>query len=393
MKLYFMKQQAVDYIKSNIGQLYINYYREKTNKWIYDLFDYEPFEFFVEIPDFELMPIAVKRDQRGETEIGNCKLLFENLKRISESQAADERFWAGLCNGVYYEYCRKRWDYDNLKFKDEKKDAENVLSRFFFSGGMRAGCFRNTLAKCWWVGRLTYRADRINKYELLDYLGPRDFATKVSDLFYSNTFSSNPNIVEGICNALKLYDERGIALTVKDHIRPTMQYLNALGGGLLLDAYTKEEIEDIVFDYIEQLYSGKVPIAMIDDSETGEDEEINFQESADTHVQNMRKASVAEEKPEEEETDPTIIVMTKKDETTKKFGEKIKKLEGNPTCVEMGCSVLLIRESDGRQIEYNLPKNEHDRKLYGIEQKLLRKKLGDKILSSGSYYIIQEISW
>lgn len=34
MKLYFMKQSALDYITANIGALYINYFREKNNQWI-----------------------------------------------------------------------------------------------------------------------------------------------------------------------------------------------------------------------------------------------------------------------------------------------------------------------------------------------------------------------
>ena len=68
MKLYFMKQSALDYITANIGGLYINYFREKNNQWIYDLFDYDPFELFMEVPNFELAPITRRR---GETELEN----------------------------------------------------------------------------------------------------------------------------------------------------------------------------------------------------------------------------------------------------------------------------------------------------------------------------------
>lgn len=128
MKLYFMKQSALDYMKANIKTIYINYYRKKTNQWILDLFDYDPFEFFMEVPDFELAAITKKR---GETELENCRILYSNLFNISESQASDERLWAGLCNSTFYDYVRKRWDYDNLELKDAKKDSETILSRFF----------------------------------------------------------------------------------------------------------------------------------------------------------------------------------------------------------------------------------------------------------------------
>ena len=180
-----MKQKALDYMRANINSLYINYYRESTNQWIVDLFDYDPFEFFMEIPDFSLAPITSKK---GEVDLENCKILYSKLMQISESQASDERLWAGLCNSTFYEYLIKRWDYKNLELKDPKNDASTVLSRFFFRGGTRAGFFRNSLAKCWWVGRATYQPDLKNKFELLDALGPDDFSSKVSDFFYSTVF-------------------------------------------------------------------------------------------------------------------------------------------------------------------------------------------------------------
>ncbi|RHK88837.1 hypothetical protein DW044_01180 [Lachnospira eligens] len=121
--------------------LYVNYYREKTNKWIYDLFDYDPFDVVIEVPDFELAPIIANR--KGFTELENCKIIYEKLKCISESQASDERLWAGLCNGTFYEYVRNRWGYDMLDFKETKSDADSVLSRFFFKNGKYRNRYQN----------------------------------------------------------------------------------------------------------------------------------------------------------------------------------------------------------------------------------------------------------
>lgn len=92
MKLYFMKQKAIDYLKANMRNIYMNYFRYKTNEWIYDLFDYDPFEYFMEVPDFELSGIVGR--MAGEVDFDNCKILYTNLRRISESQASDERLSA-----------------------------------------------------------------------------------------------------------------------------------------------------------------------------------------------------------------------------------------------------------------------------------------------------------
>ena len=71
MKIYFMKQKALDYMRANIGTLYVNYYRERTNQWIYDLFDYDPFVLFMDVPDFKL---ASLENKTGELDLENCKI-------------------------------------------------------------------------------------------------------------------------------------------------------------------------------------------------------------------------------------------------------------------------------------------------------------------------------
>ena len=271
MKLYFMKMKAVEYLTTNIKTFYINYYREKTNQWIYDLFDYDPFELFMEVPDFELAPISNKK---GEIELENCRILFSKLINISESQASDERLWAGLCNGTFYEYVRRRWNYDNLELRDEKKDSEPILSRFFFKGGVSAGKYRNTLSKCWWVGHSVYQYKEKDKFALLDALGAEDFSTKVIDIFYSYPFSSNFTILSGIIKGWKELNDKGYKLPTRTYLRPTMQYINALGGGVLLDIYTEEEIKKIMVDYIKLLYEGKgTGVVNENDIESDYDEE------------------------------------------------------------------------------------------------------------------------
>ena len=84
-----------------------------------------------------------------------------------------------------------------------------VISRFFFSGGGRSGFYRNVLSKCWWVGRATFDKAADNHFAKLDIIGSADLTTKISDIFYSNTFSSNPVILNGICDALKFFCRQG----------------------------------------------------------------------------------------------------------------------------------------------------------------------------------------
>ena len=389
MKIYFMKQKALDYMRANIETLYVNYYREKTNQWIYDLFDYDPFELFMDVPDFKL---ASLENKKGELDLENCKILYKNLMNISASQASDERLWAGLCNSVFYDYLIKRWDYNNLEFKDSKNDASTVLSRFFFRGGTRAGFFRNSLAKYWWVGQATYQKDATNKFELLDALGPDDFSTKISDLFYSNTFASNLTILRGICKAWKMFSNRGIKLTMKEHFRPALQYLNALGGGILLDVLSEDEIKALFFDYAYKLYNNKedfaIAIEELDDLDT---EEVVATE-IDADIQELREKNEAIVEIVEDETETSRVVIGDKNTEDKKDAKLVEKLLGAPADVNFGCTVIVQRNRDEQIFEYNIPKTEEGQ-WFTIQKMLLGKKVNDEIRCAADIYTVIQIKW
>lgn len=395
MKLYFMKQAALDYLKANLKVLYTKYYREKSNQWVYDLFDYDPFELFLEVPDFTLSPITNKK---GEVDLQNCKIIYSKLAQISESQASDERLWAGLCHSTFYEYVRERYDYDNMMLKDESKDESTIRSRFFFSGTFRTGFFRNALAKCWWVGKLTYQPKEANKFQLLDALGPDDFSSKVNELFYSNTFSSNPSIVIGICQAWKLFSDNGVKLTVREYMRPALQYLNALGGGILLDALTSEEIKDIFFEYVNKLRTGEVSLGESDEEyndDLSETPEANISES----IQEMRKANIEEISKVDTAPQETIVTVGKRSGDDKDIDKK-RIILGKPEKVDLGCKVIVVINGTKR-ICYNIPEDKahatRRNEWYQIYSTMLGKSVGFtfKMYSAGkmSEYIIESIDW
>ena len=132
MKLYFMKNDALEIVKSNLDLVYNMYFTENDNKWLWKICDGDPFVEFKEVPDFSLAKID-EDVSKGEIEFENCKLIYKNLSFLSESQACDERVWAGLCHSVFYEYLRKRWDYDKKRPKTQKEAISNIKSRFFLA--------------------------------------------------------------------------------------------------------------------------------------------------------------------------------------------------------------------------------------------------------------------
>lgn len=260
-----MKRDALETLKDNLSVVYGKYYTELTNKWIKDICGEDPFVEFKEIPDFNLADLDSDLTP-GEIDLNNCKIIYEKLIFLSESQASDERLWAGLTHATFYEYMRKRWGYGyGKKPKSEEKEIGAIKTRFFYKNSGRSGFYRNTLAKCWWVGHNTYDPKNAkNHFESLDVIGSNDLNSKINEFFYSFTFSSNPNVMVAIVDAFRNFKDEGKHLLVRENIRPAMSYLNAVGGSVVIDCLERENIADIFSDVINATMQGDTPSLNLD---------------------------------------------------------------------------------------------------------------------------------
>lgn len=403
MKLYFMKQDAVDFMKHNMDRIYTHYFQDETNEWMAKEYGSDPFSEFMDVPDFNLAEINAM--SIGEVDFENCKILYNNLRNISESQSSDERLWAGLCNGTFYDYMRRRYQYPSKQLKKKETDASAVISRFFFSGGTRAGLFRNGLAKCWWVGRATFDKDNDNHFARLSVIGANDLTTKISDIFYSNTFSSNPVILAGICDALKYFSDHGQQLDEKTHIRAAMQYLNAVGGATLLDVLTREEIGKIVTSRIILILKGQSGDIKIDEDD--EDQLIEIVEDDEDLVEDYED-DLDEDEPVEAESEEDAVVEEEEDESEIEqdqsgravstplnwFEEEESDELPKPDFITYGCWVKVFEDRNNTEIIYHIPpKDDKSRKWYTIEEKLMGQKVEFALFLAGKHYVVQEYGW
>ena len=357
MKLYIMKREALETLKANLQIAYAKYYTESSNSWITDLCGEDAFIEFKEIPDFELAELDTGLG-KGEIDLRNCKILYEKLMFLSESQASDERLWAGLTHATFYNYMRKRWGYGyGKKPKSAEKEAGELKSRFFYSGGTRAGFYRNTLAKCWWVGRNTYDASNAaNHFERLDVIGSNDINSKVTEFFYNFTFSSNPYVLDGIINALRYFKDEGIAVSVREHIRPAMSYLNAVGGAVVIDCIPQEEITDIIVNTIQGIMQGD-----------------SFGLSVDSGMDEV------------DESDDTI----ENEGNESEFAGEQMQAEANNLEVALGCKVT-VKYDDGTVKVYKF--DYLNGKIPDVVQPLAGHSVGDMVMLNGYECIIEDVS-
>ena len=248
MKIYFLKQDALDTLRGNL-KTNVRKYMNSTNDWIIDFFDGQsPFvEYKKEVDDFVL---DMSSDKPNTTDFENVKRIYTAMKMLSETDASDERLWSGLAHGQLWEFMRYRWQYDK-----EIPVTRNIETRYMFGYGIRASNYRNTLSKLWWVGRLTYDETRSNPFELTEVL-KRDFTTRVNDLLYSNMYSSNPMICRSFLNAIKFHEDRGASVN-GEIFRKATQYLNVLGGTYILDYFDEEVLKDKIINEVYRLLGEK----------------------------------------------------------------------------------------------------------------------------------------
>lgn len=246
MEICFLKSRALDTLKNGLPQIYDKYFTQRDNSWLADVCGENPFVKFRDVPDFELAPL--ERGFEPKVDFDNCKILYKKLNFLTPRQAADERFWAGLCHGVFYDYVRRRWSYDTpTNLSDNAKIITGIKNRFFFNGDARQCLLTNTLSKYWWT-RYIFSSDDLN------ILGAENFYTKIFSIV-SRSFIGNKSLRNGFVKFLRHFKEQGITLDIKNHIRPAMSQLNKRGGAIVLDCLTEEEIAAIMIEHVEKIFA------------------------------------------------------------------------------------------------------------------------------------------
>ena len=255
MELCFMKSNALDTLKNGLPQIFDKYLTEGENSWLVDVCGENPFVKFRDVPDFELEPIDDGLSA-GELDFRNCKILYGHLEFLTPRQAADERFWAGLCHGVFYDYMRRRYKYDTNATSPNA--AKEIKTRFFFEQISTTGILRNSLAKCWWTGRAFYDGNNhTNRFAKLDILGANDISSKISYILRYR-FASNPKILNGVVKFFKYFRDQNIKLgALKETLRPAIYELNKVGGATVLDCLSDDEVAAIMIAHVEKILQRK----------------------------------------------------------------------------------------------------------------------------------------
>ena len=160
-------------------------------------------------------------------------------------------------------------------------------------------------------------------------------------------------ILNGIVKAFKNFKEENTQLSLKEHIRPTLQFLNAVGGGVVLDCLDEDEIADMLIDNIYGILQGdEQGVEIEEESEEYEDMDVDGND-------------ISEEENSEDSVEEEYIVI----------GQKVN---------------VRIKETDEpKTILVNYLPN--STKIPPLAKSLLGCIIGDEVLFQGKTYIIEAI--
>lgn len=178
MKIYFMKQKALDSLQAEVADNLNKY--QSSSFWMDEHFINQNmpkyyFDTGIEVADYQLISGG------PETDFQNAKIVFEAFKnKLNPVQASDLRLWAYLAHVQHWEYMSHRWKIDIPDEEDDEgseerkkspreKMIDRVKTRYFFGDSRGKAFVRQGIARLYWSAYLTYDDTNDNPYEYTEF--------------------------------------------------------------------------------------------------------------------------------------------------------------------------------------------------------------------------------
>ncbi len=172
-------------------------------------------------------------------EIANSKLMWRALGHLTPSLAYEEGIWVRLTHVECLEFARARW----LNGIDDKDEIAKRVSEHFFASTVARRRDDNPVSRLWWNSYIANIIEPDGKLRALNQI------LKKADIrlnFVERSLTVyRPPIAAGIVRLM----ERDPNLTQKEeNFRAFMRTINRLGGGMLFEAMSVEEVDAFMDD-------------------------------------------------------------------------------------------------------------------------------------------------
>jgi hypothetical protein len=245
-KLKFIKQTALDRLRSNIGPNQKRYAEEAP--FLSDYFGGSNWYVESNIVAPESLNLLIPTSKSELFDMENTRIVYSALKHLTPVQASDPRLWAYFTHVSHWEYMRSRWPVEQYLGKERLREV--MQERYFFLTDRSRALLRNGMARLWWYGYCSYDKLREDPFELT---GPLLKKLDVTQNLLENAFGRNNQITHAVLGVLLEREKDGKEFYVRDKVRALAKYIVQLGGVTIIDALAQEEIRELVTGKIEQL--------------------------------------------------------------------------------------------------------------------------------------------
>lgn len=245
MKLKILSEDTLQDLRINY-EAYSKHYHSQDSEWFNMYFSEEDRVIETNI-EFEMPELSYTEDY-ATSDRENVKLIYQALKHLTVTQATQERLWSGLAHIQFRDFSFYR-----LQNECNTQNDKRINTALFFKNGNKRSLFVHILARLWWVGYMTYDEDnRENPFWLTDFFCEKDFSAR-STVFFSSNFTSNKAITIGILKALVKLKENGVDIK-RNHFVQSTKYLNVIGGAMVLDMLSSDEVEEMVTKQLKKVF-------------------------------------------------------------------------------------------------------------------------------------------
>lgn len=239
MNIKYMKDDALQTIKNNLDYIFCAMQESDSNEWVDKIIPDCFGESKIIMPIFE-MDMSFKNPNHSD--LTNAKIIYEAFKNLNETQATDERLWAGLAFGKCYDYLIYRWG---------KKEITKLAYRWVYKQNVGRAIYYHGLSRLWWFSKMTYDDTLDNSYELTEFVFSHPQIMKA--LTYRN-YSNSETIRKAIISSMMEAENLGIKMTISI-IDEIYKRISLLGSASILDSYSEDELNDKIFIIILEVYS------------------------------------------------------------------------------------------------------------------------------------------
>jgi hypothetical protein len=185
----------------------------------------------------------------AEADFANAVLVWEALGKLTPALATEARLWTRLTHLEGLTYSRERW-LQQAKSKDERIDAINT---HFFAETQTKYRDDNALGRLWWAAHIAKLAMPDDQLTALKAIVQKSTDIR-SNIVERPGISSRPKLAAAIVRTIVREPKTTAS---EDRFRSFMKAVNRLGGGVVFEAMSDNEIDGFMDECVAHSDSDK----------------------------------------------------------------------------------------------------------------------------------------